>query len=83
MICFRQPSGNFSTNGRKKIVFKKKCVLWNVNVTVRLEINLGRRKLLDITCKASRVVASISIWIGQPTTHQNGCVFKCKRISVD
>lgn len=33
--------------------------------------------------KASRVVASISIWIGQPTTHQNGCVFKCKRISVD
>lgn len=24
--------------------------------------------------KASRVVASISIWIGQPTTHQNGCV---------
>ena len=36
----------------------------------------GTRKLLDITCKASRVVASISIWIGKPTTHQNGCVFQ-------
>ena len=28
MICFRQPSGHFSTNGRKKIIFKKKmCVV--------------------------------------------------------
>lgn len=32
MICFRQPSGHFNTNGRKKIILKKKCVLWNVNL---------------------------------------------------